>query len=266
MITIENTEETRVELREHATFVNGFDILGFDGEVLDLSTEGVTGDYSIKERFTSEVLLAGSSGSQLLFSKSGSEFSSGSIPFDATLPIWDQVGFIRINEWVLNLHYTAGSGVASTTGPLLMWDSLIGWKSLLRAISEVVNTGEVVEPGFTLLRGEGASTFATAELFDDGGDRPRLDLTSRATGYASNFITYEFDDSEDDYDFVSIMTGGTQDGNLTLVLTPSITSEIIEKSQRYRGEVELILTIRVEISDDLVHVRNFPLTLIQSAI
>ena len=62
------------------------------------------------------------------------------------------------------------------------------------------------------------------------------------------------------------MTGGTQDGNSTLVLRPSVTDAIIEKSQRHGGEVELILTIRAEISDDLVHVRNFPLTLIQSAI
>jgi hypothetical protein len=135
-----------------------------------------------------------------------------SIEFSDAVEVINQSGYLDIDGWRVNLYNTAGTGTPGS-GDLLSFDDVPGegWIDVIRALAEVINTGAVVETGFTLTGTPGSHSTVDASVIDNVGAESEpvyLVLTAKTAGAAGNAIAYDFNDSEDVEDDSGTLAGG----------------------------------------------------------
>ena len=209
--------------------------------------DGYSGSMVLRERPEGPIIGTYTSGSgDIILRDPDATASTASIDLDATIPPSDQVGSIDIDGWVLNLHYTSGSGTPGSA-PLLSWGSLAGWKAIIRAISDIINVGSTSEPGFALSGIPGAHpSVQCVAVTPDVGTAISLDLTSRDGGSNGDLIAYDFTDSQGNFSDSGFLAGGIEAGaNVTIELDSAQTTAILANSHRPTGQVHLIGDLEV---------------------
>lgn len=129
--------------------------------------------------------------------------ASVEISAQSTTNVGDQVGYIDINGWRVNFHYTAGAGTPGS-GALLAWGTDQNWGEIFAEIAQVINGAST---SYTLTDDPGEHPTVSAVASDDG-TTATLTLTADTAGVAGNAITYELVDSNGTESESGTLAGG----------------------------------------------------------
>ena len=110
------------------------------------------------------------------------------IQFDDSVSVAIESGYLAADSWTLMLWNGTANPPPAT--PYLQYTSTAGWIEWLRAIRDVINTGTVSEPNFTLTGSVTSHPSIKAAIVDDDVDDIYLRLIARTGGDAGNDISY----------------------------------------------------------------------------